>query len=118
MKLASGAVKMLKGCGLENRGIAFCVPIADESTFKEKEERLLPDLPKPETWVRDWETLPEFLPEMPTSVVLQFLRESNPLVNEDSRVWYSAMQRVMDMGNLKRLWATRPEDGIMWIGFR
>lgn len=118
VKLAPAVVRMLRACGLENRGIAFRIPIADLSTFEDKQTSLLPDLPPPQTWVRNWAVLREFLPEMSKSVILRFLRETNPLVGQDSRVWYRGMQRVLDLGNLERLHATRPEDGIMWISFR
>lgn len=118
VKLAPGVVKMLRDGGLANRDIAFRVPSTDRSSFEDKQKKILPDLPPPETWVKNWEVLRDFLPEISKSVILSFLRQVNPSVTQDSRVWYRGMQRVMDMGNLNRLWATRPSDGIMWIGFR
>eukprot|EP00903_Cladosiphon_okamuranus_P008523 g8184.t1 len=51
------------------------------------------------------------------SVILRFLRAGNPVVYESSRIWYRVMKRVMDVGNLRRLWATPAQTGVMWIGF-
>lgn len=101
-----------------NQLLAFRVPTSDLRSFEEKQRLLLPDLPKPSEWEQNWEVLRDFLPEMSKSVVLRFLREVNPTASLDSRVWYRGMQRVMDMGNLSRLCAVPPRDGIMWLGFR
>lgn len=111
-------VSTIDSCSLRNRSVAFRIPIPDLATFEDKERSLLPDLPPPHLWVRNWETVRDFLPEISKSVILRFLRSVNPVVDESSRVWYRSEQRVLDMGNLKRLWATRPKDGVMWVGFR
>lgn len=118
VKLAAGVLATVKSCGLQNRGTAFRIPVADLRSFEEKESKLLPDLPPREKMVKDWEVLRNFLPEISKAVILRFLKEVNPLVVPESRVWTKALQRVLDMGSLPRLWATPPEDGIMWIGFR
>lgn len=118
VKLAVDVTRMIKRCGMVNRLTAFRIPTVDLSTFEDKERLIFPDLPVGSERVRDWEQLRDFLPELSKAVILRFLQEANPTSGLDSRVWYRGMQRVMDMGNLSRLWATRPEGGIMWVGFR
>ena len=118
VELSRLVVSTIDTCGLRNRSVAFRIPLPDLATFEQKEKKILPDLSPPQARVTNWEVSRDFLPEISKSVILRFLRSVNPVVDENSRVWYRAMQRVMDMGNLRRLWATRPEGGVMWLGFR
>ena len=118
VELAGMIVSTIESCNLRNRSVAFRIPLPDRATFEDKERNLLPDLPPPQMWVTNWEIVRDFVPEISRSVIISFLATVNPVADENSRVSYRAMQRVMDMGNLRRLWATRPNNGVMWIGFR
>lgn len=78
----------------------------------------MPELPGPRSRISGFEHLQQHLPEMSKSVILQFLRQVNPISGEGSRVWYRGMQKVTDMGNLTRLWGVPAKNGLMYLGMR
>ncbi|CAM9908416.1 unnamed protein product [Ectocarpus sp. 6 AP-2014] len=115
-ELAGQVVAMIKKCGLLNSNQAFRHPVPDLSSFQDKERMAMPELPGPRSRIRGFEHLQQHLPEMSKSVILQFLRQVNPISGEGSRVWYRGMQKVMDMGNLNRLWGVPAKNGLMYLG--
>ncbi|CAM9880628.1 unnamed protein product, partial [Ectocarpus fasciculatus] len=117
-ELAQQVVAMIKKCGLLNSNQAFRHPVPDLGSFKDKERMVMPDLPGPCSRINGFQHLQQHLPEMSKSVILQFLQQVNPISGEGSRVWYRGLQKVMDMGNLNRLWGVPAKNGFMYLGMR
>ncbi|CAM9811375.1 unnamed protein product, partial [Hapterophycus canaliculatus] len=114
--LAADVVRLIRVSGLIGKNLAFRHPTPDLRTFEDKVASLMPDLPAQPKRIKEWVALRRYMPEISKSVIVGFLQEVNPLAGEGTRVWYRAEQRVLDMGNLSRLWGTPSKAGIMWLG--
>lgn len=115
-RTAGEVVKLINRQNLLDTNLAFRHPVPDTTSFEEKEKMMMPDLPPNSSRFPKWEILRKYLPEVSKSVILQFLQRVNPLAREGSRIWYRALQRTLDAGNLGRLWGVPAKNGIMWIG--
>ncbi|CAN0356168.1 unnamed protein product, partial [Scytosiphon promiscuus] len=116
--LATDVVRLIRNSGVIGENLAFRHPIPDLRLFGEKEKATMPELPAVCLRITEWVALRRYLPEISKSVIVGFLQEVNPLASEDTRVWYRGEQRVLDMGNLSRLWGVPSKAGEMWLGTR
>ncbi|CAM9878345.1 unnamed protein product, partial [Pylaiella littoralis] len=116
--IAGDVVRMIRKCGLLDTNLAFRHPVADTTSFEDKERMIMPDLPAISHRIPEWPVVRRHLPEISKSFILQFIQRVNPLAQEGSRVWYRALQRTMDMGNLGKIWAVPAQEGVMWLGTR
>lgn len=111
-------MRLIKAARVLDTNLAFRHPLPDTSSFEEKEKIIMPDLPGLHRRIRDWQVMRRYIPQIEKSFILLFIQRVNPLAGEGSRVWYRALQRMMDMGSLSGLWGVPAKDGIMWIGTR